>query len=125
MVLGPTAHENSSTLEEAHQTLATVAERYERATAQPRYQQSTADLRETHQQLTAWITNCEQLLDDRQTQRVEGHTAEPRSDELVDLHHYLYRSLDVTYPVLVDGTRLLDRCQTAYRRVEDDLAYRL
>ena len=114
-----------ATLDETHQTLATIGEQYERVTAQPRYQQSAADLQETHQQLTDCCSACEQLLDERQTQRAEGHTAEPRIDELVDLHHYLYQSLDVTYPVLADGTTLLDRCQTACRRVEDDLGYRL
>jgi hypothetical protein len=113
-----------ATLEEAHQTLATLGDQYERVTAQPRYQQSTADLQETSQQLTDCISTCEQLLDERQTQRVEGHMAEPRIDELVDLHHYLYQSLDVTHPVLADGATLLDRCLTACRRVEDDLEYR-
>ena len=117
--------EERATLDEAHQTLATTGERYERVTERPRYQQSAADLQETYQQLIACCSTCEQLLDERQTQRAEGHTAEPRIDELVDLHHYLYHSLDVTYPVLVDGTTLLDRCQTACRRVEDDLGYRL
>ena len=114
-----------TTLDEAHQTLATTGEQYERVTERPRYQQSAGDLQETHQQLTDCCSACEQLLDERQTQRSEGHTAEPRIDELVDLHHYLYQSLDVTYPVLADGTTLLDRCQTACRRVEDDLGYRL
>ena len=101
--------EERATLDEAHQTLATTGERYERVTERPRYQQSAADLQETYQQLIACCSACEQLLDERQTQRAEGHTAEPRIDELVDLHHYLYHSLDVTYPVLADGTTLLDR----------------
>ena len=117
--------EEHATLDEAYQTLATISEQYERVTERPRYQQSAVDLQETHQQLTDCCSACEQLLDERQTQRAEGHTAEPRIDELVDLHHYLYQSLDVTYPVLADGTTLLDRCQTACRRVEDDLGYRL
>jgi hypothetical protein len=77
------------------------------------------------QQLTACIDSCEQLLDERQTQRVTGHTAEPHTEELVDLQHYLYRSLEVTYPVLVAGTTVLDRYLTARRRVEDDLVERL
>ena len=118
-------NDERTTLDEAHQTLATIDEQYERVTERPRYQQSAAELQETHQQLTDCCSACEQLLNERQTQRTEGHTAEPRTDELVDLHHYLYQSLEVTYPVLADGTTLLDRCQTACRRVEDDLGYRL
>ena len=116
--------DEQTTLDEASQTLTTIGEQYERVTEQPRYQQSAADLRETHQQLLACCSACEQLLDVRQTQRTEGHTAEPRTDVLVDLHQYLYHALDVTYPVLVDGTTLLDRCQTARRRVADDLVRR-
>ncbi len=116
--------EEDAMLDEAHQTLATIDEQYERVTEQPRYQQSVGELQETHQQLTNCISTCEQLLDERQTQRTEGHTAEPRTDELVDLHHYLYQSLDVTYPVLADGATLLDRCLTACRRVTDDLEHR-
>ena len=121
----PRLDEEENMLEDAQQTLASVGEQFETLTTQPRYQRSVADLREARQQLTDCITSCEQLLDERQTQRVAGHTAEPHTDELVDLQHYLYRSLEVTYPVLAAGTTVLDRCVTARHRIEEDLTYRL
>lgn len=109
----------------AQQTLTTVREKYEQVTAQPRYQQSVDELQETHQHLTTCIATCEELIDERQTQRTEGHTAISHTDEVVDLQEYLYRSLDVTYPILADGTTVLERCLTARRRIEDELARRL
>lgn len=117
--------EEAAALTDAQQTLTTVREEYEQVTAHHRHQQSVDELRETHQHLTTCIATCEDLLDERQTQRTEGHTAIPRTDELVDLQEYLYRPLDVTYPVLVDGTAVLGRCVTARGRVEDDLMHRL
>ena len=117
--------EEEATLEDAYQTLTTIDEQYEQITDQPRHQQSVDDLWETHQQLTKCISACEQLVEERQTQRMDGHTAEPHTDEVGDLQEYLYRSLDVTYPLFADGTAVLERCLTARRRVEDELALRL
>ncbi len=111
-------------LEEMQQTLGEITEQHDQLTAQPRYQQSIEDLQEAHDGLTSCLTACEQVLDERQTHRTAGHTAEPHTDEIVDLHEYLYQSLDVTYPVLADGTTLLERCETARRRVADDLVRR-
>lgn len=117
--------EEAAALTDAQQTLTTVCEEYEQVTAHPRHQQSVDELRETHQHLTTCIATCEDLLKERQTQRTEGHTAIPHTDEVVDLQEYLYRPLDVTYPVLVDGTTVRERCVTARGRVEDDLMHRL
>ena len=117
--------EEETTLEDAYQTLTTIGEQYEQSTDQPRHQQSVDDLWETHHQLTTCISPCEQLVEERQTQRTDGHTALPRTDEVVDLQAYLYRPLDVTYPILTDGTTVLERCLTARRRVEEELALRL
>uniref|UniRef100_UPI00300ED242 DUF7260 family protein n=1 Tax=Halalkalicoccus ordinarius TaxID=3116651 RepID=UPI00300ED242 len=117
--------EEEATLEDAYQTLATIGEQYEQITDQPRHQQSVDDLWETHQQLTKRISTCEHLVEERQTQRTDGHTSLPRTDEVGDLQEYLYRSLDVTYPILADGTTVLERCLTARRRVEEELALRL
>ncbi|MFC7225440.1 hypothetical protein ACFQKF_20460 [Halalkalicoccus sp. GCM10025322] len=117
--------EEEATLEDAYQTLTTIGEQYEQITDQPRHQQSVDDLWETHQQLTKCISTCEQLVEQRQTQRTDGHTAEPHTDKVVDLQEYLYRPLDVTYPLLADGTTVLERCLTARRQVEEELALRL
>ena len=86
--------EEEAALEDAYQTLTTIGEQYEQSTDQPLQQQSVDDLWETHQQLTNCISTCEQLVEERQTQRTEGHTAEPHTDEVVDLQEYLYRPLE-------------------------------
>ena len=117
--------EEEATLKDAHQTLAPIGEQYEQSTDQPRQQQSIDDLWETHQQLTTCIATCEDGIEERQTQRTDGHTALPHTDEIVDLQEYLYQSLDVTYPILADGTTVLEHCFTARRRVEEELALRL
>ena len=117
--------EEEATLKDAHQTLASLDEQYEQSTDQPLQQQSIDDLWEAHQQLTTCITTCEDRIEERQTQRTDGHTALPHTDEIVDLQEYLYQSLDVTYPILADGTTVLERCLTARRRVEEELTLRL
>ena len=105
--------EEEATLKDAYQTLAPIGKQYEQSTDQPLQQQSIDDLWEAHQQLTTCISPCEQLVEERQTQRTDGHTALPHTDETVDLQEYLYQSLDVTYPLLADGTAVLERCLTA------------
>jgi hypothetical protein len=68
---------------------------------------------------------CEEVLEERQQQRVEGHAAvtAPRTDE-VDLYPYLYRSLPVTYPVIADATKLIERLQRVQRRLAKQLVAR-
>ncbi|KYH24960.1 hypothetical protein HAPAU_29120 [Halalkalicoccus paucihalophilus] len=117
--------DEATTLTDAEQTLTTTGKQYEQATEQPRHHQSVEDLHETHQQLTTCLETCEQLIEERQTQRTDGHTAEPHTNETVDLQEYLYYSIGVTYPVLVDATTVLERCTTERRRVEDELVLRL
>lgn len=117
--------DEAATLNDGEQTLTTTGEQYEQATEQPRHQQSVEELQETHQQLITCIETCEKLVEERQRQRTDGHTAEPHTDDIVDLQEYLYYSLDVTYPVLVDATTVLEHCTTACRRVEDELILRM
>lgn len=114
-----------ATLTDVEQTLTTTIKRFKQVTERPRHQQSIEDLQETHQELTTCLKTCEQLIEERQTQRTDGYTAEARTDGIVDLQEYLYCSLDVTYPVLVDATTVLEHCTTACRRVEDELVLRL
>lgn len=117
--------DEAATLNDVEQTLTTTIKQYEQVTEQSRHQQSVEDLQETHQQLTMCLETCEQFIEERQTQRTDGHTAEPHTDEIVDLQEYLYYSLDVTYPVLVDATAVLEHCTTTCHRVEDELVLRL
>ncbi|KYH24268.1 hypothetical protein HAPAU_37390 [Halalkalicoccus paucihalophilus] len=118
-------NDEAATLTDAEQTLTTTGKQYEQITEQPRHHQSVEDLQKTHQQLTTCLETCEQLIEGRQTQRTDGHTAEPHTDEIVDLQEYVYYSLDVTYPVLVDATTVLEHCTTERRRVEDELVLRM
>jgi hypothetical protein len=121
----PRLQNEANALKEADRTLSKIHTEYEALTAQPYSDQSVGDLRETYWRLTACRTACEEVLAERQTHRTEGHMAEPHTKELVDLQEYLYQPLDVTYPMLTDGTAVLDRIETARRRVEDSLVRRL
>lgn len=125
IVFNTQLEEEEATLNEADQTLTTTVEQYEQVTERPYQQQSVDDLRDTRTQLTTCIETCEQLLEERQIQRTDKYTAEPHTDDIIDLQQYLYHPLDVTYPILVDGTVVLERCTTARRRVEDVLIRRL
>jgi exonuclease VII small subunit len=67
---------------------------------------------------------CETVLEERQQQRIDGHAATAPRADIADLYPYLYRSLPVTYPVLADTTKLLDRLQRTQRRLAKELATR-
>lgn len=121
----PKLQTEADALEDAERTVSKIQIEYEALTGQPYSDQSADDLRETHRQLTKCRTNCEDILNERQTQRADGHMAEPRASEFVDLHEYLYQPLDVMYPVLSDTMTVLDRVETACTRVEESLIGRL
>lgn len=112
-------------LKDADRTLSKIQTEYEALTGQIDSNQSVDEIRETHRRLERCRTNCEGVLDERQTHRANGHMTQPHTSELVDLHEYLYQPLDVTYPVLSDATTMFDRIETACNRVEESLTGRL
>lgn len=57
------------------------------------------------------------MLEQRQEQVQEGVAFGWRRRDSESVYRYLYRDIDATYPVLADGTRVLDRMDTVERRL--------
>lgn len=74
------------------------------------------------------LLNCSEEIEStvaaRQQDRTEGRTAAIQMMDGTNLQEYLYRPMEVTYPVLGEGTRLLSQIQVSLRRIEDELIYR-
>jgi hypothetical protein len=93
-------------------------------------EQSLADLSidellTVYNRICDYEQDCETVLKDRQRHRTDGHAAFtiPRSSR-TDLQTYLYQSLPATYPVLADGSTLLETLQSTRHQVAVELAWR-
>ena len=116
--------EEHSVLRECENALTTIEERVNSLLAVPRYDLTYDELIERYHRIQSWREDCENLVQDRQSHRTIGHAATFDTRLVSDLNEYLYRSLEVTYPVLSDGTRLLTRLDTSLNRLESELIYR-
>jgi hypothetical protein len=83
------------------------------------------ELIETYTWLDSAEQECEEVLEERQQQRVRGHAAvnTPRTT-VSDLQTYLYISLPVTYPVLAETTELIATLRRTRRQLTRDFASR-
>ena len=74
------------------------------------------------------LQSCRETIDqtclERQHDRQEAQLTSLRLQDNFDLQQYLYKSMDVTYPVLAEATRLVSNINTTERRIEDELIYR-
>ena len=112
-------------LERAKRILQDMSERLEYTFVRLPSELSDGELIETYGTLEEAEHKCTALLDDRQRQRVNGHTAIDGPRQTVpDLQTYLYSSLPVTYPVLADGTTLLEKVRRTRRQISRELAAR-
>jgi hypothetical protein len=78
---------------------------------------SYAELDEAWTKLDEMETECERCLSDRQASIHDGYTLGFRSGDSETFHSYLYRPLDVSYPVLADGANVLESLRETKRRV--------
>lgn len=112
-------------LETAETTLDDVAEQLDRVMMRLPSEQSLNDLITTYTRLDDIEQECNELLTDRQQQRIKGHAdIDTPQESLVDLQTYLYSPLPVTYPVLADTTDLLETLQRTRRQIARELATR-
>jgi hypothetical protein len=112
-------------LSEAESTVRGLEERLESVASRPLSELSFEELIAAHADLEAGRRACEELLEERQTQRTEGHAAVPGVDRNVsDLQTYLYGSAPVTYPILSVGTELLGAFRDWSSRVTAEAAWR-
>lgn len=99
-----------STLSRADRKCAEIRERHLRLA-------SYAELDEAWTKLDELEAECERCLADRQASIHDGYTLGFRAGDSETFHSYLYRSLDVSYPVLADGARVLESLRETRRRV--------
>ncbi|MFC4357854.1 hypothetical protein ACFO0N_07820 [Halobium salinum] len=78
---------------------------------------SYAELREAWEKLDELEAACERCLADRQSSIHDGYTLGFRAGDSETFHSYLYRSLDVSYPVLADGANVLESLRETRRQV--------
>lgn len=101
-----------------------IARRVERSVT-PRCADETYNgLQRRRRRLNACAADIESTIEERQRDRTEGKTATIQMMDGADLQEYLYRPMDVTYPVLAEGTKLLSQIEVGIRRIEDELIYR-
>lgn len=114
-------------LNSARTTLTELEDQITAALTQPLSDLSIDELLTLYDRLCDYERQCEAVLEDRQYHQTDGHATLTRagsSHTHTDLQTYLYRSLPVTYPVLVDGSTLLEMLQRTQHRVTTELAWR-
>ena len=112
-------------LKRAIRTLQDMSERLESTFVSLPSELSNGELIESHGSLDEAEQDCAALLSDRQHQRINGHAAiEGPRHSIPDLQSYLYNSLPVTYPVLADGTTLLEKVNRTKRQIMREFAAR-
>jgi membrane protein implicated in regulation of membrane protease activity len=108
----------------AGEELRRVQSSVERLDRDPLLEKSFEELREEYETLGDLATDCEAVVEDRQS-TVTGRDPSPGADEGHDFHAYLYEPLDVSYPVLAAGVSTLTTVRSARRRVLDSLTRRV
>jgi uncharacterized membrane protein YhdT/DNA repair exonuclease SbcCD ATPase subunit len=118
-------NQEEKALESARTTLTELEDQLHRQLEQPLADVSIDELLTRYDRLHEYERQCEAILQDRQHHRTTGHAAvtTPGSSN-TDLQTYLYQPLSTTYPVLADGSALLETLQTTQHRVTTELAWR-
>lgn len=114
----------ASALEDARRSLEDVDATLERLDERPLPERSYDDLETTWYQLRELERRLETLLADRQERLRSSGGSGLRFADSIAMYAYLYQPLSVDYPVLADGTRLLEDVTTAKRRVARSLSCR-
>lgn len=116
--------EEASSLEGHEGRLLEIGERVHEASEPLCADQTFDELTEHRDRLTDCRESLERVVDRRQADRFEGHGTILAFKKELDLQEYLYRPMEVTYPVLAEAARLLSQAEVATRRIEDELIYR-
>lgn len=105
-----------SRLSAAEDTFEAVEQRLATLNETPLSEQSFDDLERTYRRLAALEADTRDVVEERQT--VVSRELRGDDDEgPTNFFQYLYRPLPVDYPVLADGTTLLETIETAQRNV--------
>jgi len=104
-------------LRDAEQTFSTIEERLEQYQSVNLHAATFGELWDKLESLDEFETQCEAVLSDRQASCRDHPSDRATSAQAPSLLEYLYEPLGVPYPVLATGTELLERIDTARRRV--------
>ena len=85
---------------------------------------SYGELLQRREDLQRIQENIELTISRRQRDRTQGRSATIHVIKDMDLQQYLYRPMDVTYPVLAECSRLISQIDVGLRRLEGELIYR-
>lgn len=124
--LGRALAREEAALEDAHATLTGLDEDLEALVDPPAGDRSFEDLVCAWHRLDDLQGRLRALLDDRQAALRERAPASPGRVEgsALSFYAYVYRSLPVTFPVLADGTAMLEAARDAEHQVVRALAGR-
>lgn len=103
-------------LDEAGETFADVDATLESMDDRPLSERSFDDLVSVWRRLGDLEDRCTRCVDRRQERIHEWSMGGPRIADAPTLHEYLYQPLAVTYPILAEGTALVERIHTARSR---------
>lgn len=106
-----------SRLSTAEDTFEAVERRLATLNETPLSEQSFADLEQTYRRLAGLEADTRDVVEERQTIVRRELRDESDDEEPANFFQYLYRPLSVDYPVLADGTSLLETIGTAQRNV--------
>lgn len=103
-------------LDGAHETFTDVDAALGSMDDRPLSDRSFDDLVGVWRRLGELEDRCARRLNRRQERIHEWSMGGPRTADAPTLHEYLYQPLSVTYPVLAEGTALVERIRTARGR---------
>ncbi|WP_276245396.1 MULTISPECIES: hypothetical protein [unclassified Haladaptatus] len=112
-------------LEDATALLESAEEELDDVSSEPFYRRSYADLHAAWERLDDIEDRVTTVLTERQHAMQEGIRFGIRRTDSGSFHDYLYRPLDVSYPVLADGAKTVDRIQAIRHNVVDMLTRRV
>lgn len=107
----------SEDLTQASETFADLDGELASMSDRPLAERSYSELTDFWDRLNDIEDRCHRVLGWRQQRIRDWEMGGPRSADVPTLHEYLYQPLSVTYPILAEGTELVDRVRTARSRV--------
>ena len=116
--------EEADSLERHANKFEELADRIDRAAAPSCADETYNGLRRRRHRFQRYEADIEAAISDRQADRTGGRTGSIQAMNGADLQEYLYTPMDVNYPVLAEGTKLLSQIEIGLRRIEDELIYR-
>lgn len=120
-----TLNRESEEITDTMSVLSPIDEECTNLASEPFDRYSFDELLSTWRRVRNLQSDCEECLTGRQRSIHDGFTLGTRGGDSSTFHAYLYEPLDVTYPVLVDGSLLIERLQRVEHQVIDSMTRRI